>query len=70
MPQTVDVITKLYDCLLWMIPKLEKFLKSQNFLLADRIENLLLNILDLLIEAAYLRRFRFDLANSLTPHIS
>jgi hypothetical protein len=56
MPQEVDAITKLYDYLLWMIPKLEKFPRGQKFILADRIENLALDILDLLIEAAYSRK--------------
>jgi hypothetical protein len=55
MHKEIDAITKLYDLLLWMIPKLEKFPKSQKFLLAGRIENLMLDILDLLIEAAYSR---------------
>lgn len=55
MPREVDAITRLYDYLLWIIPKLEKFPRSQKFLLADRIESLLLDILDLLIEAAYSR---------------
>lgn len=53
MPKEVDAITKLYDFLLWIIPKLEKFPRSQKFLIADRIEILTLNVLDLLIEAAY-----------------
>lgn len=39
-----------------MVPKLEKFPRSQKFLLADRIENLMLDILDLLIDAAYSRK--------------
>ncbi|CAB1057385.1 hypothetical protein D1BOALGB6SA_2138 [Olavius sp. associated proteobacterium Delta 1] len=53
MPREVDAITKLYDYLLWMIPKLDKYPRSQKFLLADRIETLLLDILELLIDAAY-----------------
>jgi hypothetical protein len=53
MPQEVDAITRIYDYLLWVIPKLEKFPRSQKFLLADRIENLLLDSLQLLIDAAY-----------------
>ena len=55
MPEEVDAITKLYDYILWLVPKLEKFPRSQKFLLADRMENLLLDILELLIEAAYSR---------------
>ena len=56
MSKEVDAITKLYDFLLWMIPKLEKFPRSQKFVLGDRIENLMLDILDLLIDAAYSRK--------------
>ncbi|MBE9522550.1 MAG: hypothetical protein IME95_05100 [Proteobacteria bacterium] len=53
MPKEVDAITKLYDFLLWIISKLEKFPRSQKILIADRIETILLDILDLLIEMAY-----------------
>jgi len=53
MPKEIDAITKLYDFLLWIIPKLEKFPRSQKFLIGDRIETILLDVLDLLIEAAY-----------------
>ena len=56
MPKEVDAITKLYDFLLWIIPKLEKFPRSQKFLLGDRIEIVLLDVLDLLIEAAYSKK--------------
>lgn len=56
MPKEVDAITKLYDFLFWIIPKLEKFPRSQKFLIADRIETMLLDILDLLIQAAYSRK--------------
>lgn len=56
MPQEVDAITRIYDYLLWVIPKLEKFPRSQKFLLADRIENLLLDALQLLIDAAYAKQ--------------
>jgi hypothetical protein len=56
MPKEIDALTKLYDFILWMIPKLVKYPRSHKFLLADRIENLLLDILDLLIEAAYSRK--------------
>jgi len=53
MPKEVDAVTKLYDFLLWMIPKIEKFPRSKKFVLGDRIENLMLDILGLLIEADY-----------------
>ena len=53
MQKEVDAVTKLYDYMLWMIPKLDKFPKNQKFLIGDRIESRILEILDLLIEAAY-----------------
>jgi hypothetical protein len=58
MPKEIDAITKLYDYILWIIPKLERFPRGQKFILADRIETLMLDILDLLIEAAYTRNKR------------
>ncbi len=53
MKKEIDAITKLYDLILWIIPKLEKFPRNQKFLLGDRIEQSMLDILDCLIEAAY-----------------
>lgn len=56
MPKEVDAITKLYDLILWMLPKLEKYPRTQKYLLADRIETQMLDILELLIEAAYSKK--------------
>jgi hypothetical protein len=56
MRKEVDAVTKLYDFILWVIPKLDKFPRSQKFVLGDRIESLLLDILELLIDAAYSRK--------------
>jgi hypothetical protein len=47
------VVTKIYDLLLWMLPKLAKFPKDQRYLLGQRIENGLLDILEILIEASF-----------------
>jgi hypothetical protein len=47
------VLEKHYDLILWVLPKLANFPKDQRFLLSDRIESLLLDILGLLIEAVY-----------------
>ncbi len=49
----VNALTKTYDLLLWIIPQLGKFPKSQKYLLGDRIETTLLDIMDLLIQAVY-----------------
>lgn len=56
MPKEVDALTKLYDFMLWMIPKIEKFPRGQKFLVGDRIESLMLDILELLLDAAYSRQ--------------
>jgi hypothetical protein len=49
----IPLVTKTYDLILWILPKLGKFPKDQRYLLAERIENLLLDILEFLIEAVY-----------------
>lgn len=47
------VVEKAYQFLLWLVPTLEKFPKSQKFLLADRIQVLALDVLEGLVEATY-----------------
>lgn len=53
MQHVTPVVTKTYDLILWLLPKLAKFPRDQRFLLGDRIENTLLDCLELLIEATY-----------------
>ena len=36
MPKEVDAISRLYDFILWMIPRLEKFPRSRKFVHGDR----------------------------------
>ena len=62
MPKEVDAITKLYDFLLWIIPKLEKFPRSQKFVIADRIETVLLDVLDLLINPSLRKMDKISLS--------
>lgn len=45
----------MYQFLLWLIPTLEKFPRSQKFQLGDRLQNESLAVLDRLIEATYTR---------------
>ncbi len=49
----ISALTKTYDLIAWMVPTLEKLPKSQRFLLGDRIQAVLLDILEHLIRAAY-----------------
>lgn len=55
MQHVTPVVTRTYDLILWLLPKLGKFPRDQRFLLGDRIENTLLDCLELLIEATYSR---------------
>ena len=48
-----SALTKIYDLILWIIPQLEKFPKSQRYLLGDRIETILMDIMDLIIHSVY-----------------
>ncbi len=45
----------MYRFNLWLIPTLEKFPRSQKFLLGDRIEAHALDVLERLIEATFTR---------------
>lgn len=53
MKKLTPVVEKHYQLILWMLPKIANFPKDQRFLLADRIERILLDILEMLIEAVY-----------------
>lgn len=46
-------LEKTYQFVLWVVPTLEKFPRSQRFVLGDRIENTVLTVLEGLIEATY-----------------
>lgn len=51
-----NIVTKVYDFTLYLIPQLEKLPRAQKFLLSDRIENLLLEILEDVIDAYYTKK--------------
>lgn len=56
MPATVpQAVQSCHDLLLWIIPQLDKFPRSRRFTLGERIETGLLEVLELLVEAAYTR---------------
>ena len=55
------VLEKTYRFLLWLIPAVEKFPRSQKFLLGDRMQTLALDVQESLIEATYSR--------NPTPHL-
>ncbi len=49
------IVQKMYDIILWMMPLIEKFPKNKRYTIGSRMENVLLEILDLLVEASYSR---------------
>ena len=53
MAEKENVITHTYDLLLYIIPQLGKYPKQHKFSLADRIQNMLMDILEELVEAYY-----------------
>jgi hypothetical protein len=53
--EDVKAVSKMYDFILWVLPHLENFPRSHRFTLSDRLEHTALDILELLIEAAYAR---------------
>lgn len=53
MSHSDDILRKTYDFILYLIPQLNKFPRTQKFLLADRIENIILEILENYIAAYY-----------------
>jgi len=55
MAQEMQAVTKIYDVLKWLLPKISKLPRLHKFTLGDRIANLGLDVLTLLIEATYSR---------------
>ncbi len=53
--RTGPALEAMYQFLLWLVPALDKFPRSQKFILGDRIETAALDVLDALIAATYTR---------------
>ncbi len=51
----LPVIREWYELTAWLLPKISKFRRDQKFLLGDRVQSLLLDVLDHLIEAKFRR---------------
>ncbi len=63
--RTGPAVEAHYRFLEWLIPTVEKFPRSQKFLLGDRLQQAALDVLEDLIEATYTRQRRaaLDSAN-------
>ena len=53
--QTGPALEAMYRFMLWLVPTVEKFPRSQKFLLGDRIQSTAIDVLERLIEATYSR---------------
>jgi hypothetical protein len=53
--QTGVALEKAYQFTLWLIPTVEKFPRTQKFVLGDRIETMALDVLEGIVEATYTR---------------
>jgi hypothetical protein len=52
---TGPALEAMYRFILWLVPTVEKFPRSQKFLLGDRIQTTALDVLERLIDATYTR---------------
>lgn len=53
---TPQAVQACHELLLWVIPQLDKFPRVRRFTLGERLERGLLDVLELLVEAAYTRQ--------------
>ncbi len=53
---TPQAVQACHELLLWLIPQLDKFPRVRRFTLGERLERGLLDVLELLVEAAYTRQ--------------
>ena len=56
--RTGPALEAMYRFMQWLVPTVEKFPRSQKFLLGDRIQATALDVLERLIEATYIRARR------------
>lgn len=66
--QNLSIFEKTYEMILWVYPRINKFPKSQRFVLGQQIENTILKILEGIIQAnsernklLYLKQVSVDL---------
>jgi len=62
--QTGPAVEAHFQFLLWLVPTVEKFPRSQKFLLGDRIQSVALDVLECLVEATYTRDRKGHLARA------
>jgi hypothetical protein len=53
--RTPQAVQACHELIAWLIPQLDKFPRLRRFTLGERLEQALLDVLELLLEAAYTR---------------
>ena len=67
MAESNNVLTKLHDLLLYLVPQLNKFPRDQKFVLGDRIETKMLEVQEHCLRAYYSRDKRNHLLEANLP---
>jgi len=62
--RTGSAVEAHFQFLMWLIPAVEKFPRTQKFLLGDRLQTTALDVLECLIEATYTRDRKGHLARA------
>ena len=62
--ETGPALEAHYRFLLWLVPAVERFPRSQKFLLGDRIQATALDVLEALIQATYTKRRQVHLSHA------
>ena len=62
--KTGPAVEAHFQFLMWLVPTIEKFPRTQKFLLGDRIQGTALDVLENLIEATYTRDRKGQLARA------
>ncbi len=57
---TPAAVSGCHDLLKWLVPHLDKFPRNRRFTLGERLEQGLLDVLELLLEAAYTKKRRSE----------
>ena len=62
--KTGPAVEAHFQFLMWLVPAVEKFPRTQKFLIGDRIQTTALDVLECLIEATYTRDRKGHLARA------
>ena len=62
--RTGPAVEAHYQFLLWLVPTVERFPRAQKFVFGDRVLNLALDVLEILVEAAFTRERKAHLARA------